>query len=202
MENIFLIVIIAIVGLVQLMMRAAEARKNAQAKKRSAPSARNATIVRAPAESEEERVRKFFEALGLPTTSSPPPRVQPSQAPPKKLRPGRRIMPVDPFPVPHAGQPYPPVTASTPSLPSMPESLSVPSPLPTRESSVFAEPSVSRTLDRPVEAEFEVRDIDEIVGDDLAPILSTRRAAREARPSKSKAGNMMARLANDRLAGA
>ena len=60
----------------------------------------------------------------------------------------------------------------------------------------FAEPSVSRTLDRPVEAEFEVRDIDEIVGDDLAPILSTRRAAREARPSKSKAGNMMARLAN------
>nr|MDQ3315335.1 hypothetical protein [Verrucomicrobiota bacterium] len=77
MENIFFLVLVAVVGLLRWAMQAAETKRNAEAQKRSDTPPPNAPIVRAPVQSEEERVRKFFEALGVPSTSAPPPRVQP-----------------------------------------------------------------------------------------------------------------------------
>src|SRR3954451_15875073 len=94
MENIFFLVLVAVVGLLRFIMQVAEKKRNAEAEKRSGvpPS-------RAPAQTEEERIRKFFEALGVPTSADPPPKVQPRQVP-KTPRAKRPILPVDPFPQP------------------------------------------------------------------------------------------------------
>ncbi len=194
MENIVFLIVVAIVGVVQLAMRVAEARKNAQTRKTSHPPATNAPIPRAPAESEEERVRRFFEALGVPTTSTPPPRVppQPRQVTPKTPRPKRKIMPVDPFPVPRAGAPFPPVTASAPSIPPTPVAPGEPLPLPTREISVFADSPPAKPRPQLTAAQFEVRNIDESVAEDLPS--STQETAPATQTSKPRARSIVARL--------
>ena len=162
MENIIFFVVVALVGLVQLVMRILEARNNAQAEKKSAPPAANAPIPRAPAETEEERVRKFFEALGVPSTSTPPPRVQPPLRPATERapRPKRTIMPVDPFPIPRAGQPVPPAVAGAPPFPVSPVVPRESVPLPTRETSVFADLPIPAKPPHRLAAEFEVRNIE------------------------------------------
>src|SRR5438552_16476223 len=65
-------------------------------------------IPRAPAESDEERIRKFLEALGQPTTSKPPPPVMP--------RPTYQQPMVLPH-VPPFASPLPPLTTRPPALP-------------------------------------------------------------------------------------
>jgi len=69
---------------------------------------------RAPADSEEERMRRFMEALGIPQDSSPPPPARPKAA----------IPPVPPIvarpPVPAWPQPRRPRAAPAPPLPSAP----------------------------------------------------------------------------------
>src|SRR4051812_10769490 len=100
MENIFFLVLVAVVGLLRLVMHAAEKKRNSEATKRSTAPSPNAPPSRAPVQSEEERIRKFFEALGVPTSANPPPKVQPRPVTPKPSRPKRPILPVDPFPRP------------------------------------------------------------------------------------------------------
>ncbi len=188
MENIFFLIVVAIVGAVQLMMRFAEARKNAQGKKQSAPPAQNAPIPRAPAESEEERVRKFFEALGVPpTTLNPPRRVQPRELTPNRPRPKGKIMPVDPFPMPRAGTPVPPVI-----IPTSPRPVPEPPPLPTRETTVLTDRPAAATQPRAA-AEFEVRDVAESIAEDRAH--TSRETARAIPTSRAQAGSIVARLA-------
>ena len=79
MENIFFIALVVIVGLVRLISQIVEKKKNAEAERRTGlpPTAGTTPVQRAPAQSEEERIRRFMEALGVPTTSAPPPPVQP-----------------------------------------------------------------------------------------------------------------------------
>jgi hypothetical protein len=85
---------------------------------------------RRPAESEQERVRRFLEALGMPEGSAPPPPLRPRPAPPRRLvtpttaetpRPKRRRL----------LQPLPPlVTVPRDKTPPGPPTASEPPPLP------------------------------------------------------------------------
>lgn len=100
MEQIFFLVLVAVVGLIRWLLQVAETKKNEEAAKRTTPPS-NAPVPRAPAQSEEERIRKFMEALGVPTTTAPPPKVQPRQVVPRIPRQEKRkVRPIDPFPRP------------------------------------------------------------------------------------------------------
>lgn len=146
MENIFFLVLVAVVGLLRWLSQAAENKRNAEAEKQSG----------AP-QSEEERTRKFLEALGVPSANAPPPKVQPRQITPKQA-PNRKFLPVDPFPVPRGRATEPPsqwtVTVMPPPTPSAAPSP-VPPPLPTSRATVPI-----TTQSQPLIApEFEVHEV-------------------------------------------
>src|SRR4051812_3643261 len=115
MENIFFLVLVAVVGLLRFLMQVAEKKRNASAEKKSDAPATNMPPSRAPAQTEEERMRKFFEALGVPTSASPPSKVQPRQVTSRTPRGKRPILPVDPFPAPRTF--LPPVVQAPPPAP-------------------------------------------------------------------------------------
>ncbi|MEO5722416.1 MAG: hypothetical protein ABIR71_13230 [Chthoniobacterales bacterium] len=158
MENYFFLILVAVVGIIRWIAQAAENKRNAEAQKRggapSAPSTTPAPSGSAPS-SEEERVRKFFEALGLPTADSPPPKVQPRPSAPQTTA-DRKFQPVDPSPVPRArvNQP-PPVVVAPPPLPAVIKPAIRTAPLPTPETSVFRVPSGLPAMAN----EFEVQQI-------------------------------------------
>ena len=84
-----------------LASKAGEAKKRQEdSDRRSATSPSAAKpIQRAPVESDEERIRRFLEALGQPTGSRPPPPVVPrTDIPPRPLAPVQP--PPGPFPLP------------------------------------------------------------------------------------------------------
>lgn len=119
-ENVFFLVIVALVGLGRWVLAALESKRNEEAAKRARAGGPNAPVERAPAQTEEERVRRFMEALGVPTTSTPPPKTQPRRVTPKTPRaPKRKISPVDPFPIPRTTTWSPePVVVVPPPLPA------------------------------------------------------------------------------------
>src|SRR5688572_16526545 len=127
MEQFFFIILVAVVGLVRLISSIAENRRNAEAGRQAKASSNPEPTLaapRQPAQTEEERVRKFLEALGVPAGEVPPPRRQPRtvapQAPPAK----RTFLPVDPFPAPRRRAGLPPL----PSPPPLPPVVSAPPP--------------------------------------------------------------------------
>ncbi len=119
-ENIFFLVLIAIIGLIRWIMAASETAKNSRTQKRTDPPMPNAPVPRASAQTEEERVRRFFDALGVPTANAPVPRQVPT---PKKTP--RKVQPIDPFPKPRRGpwRPEPVVLSTPPPLPVVPPSV-------------------------------------------------------------------------------
>ncbi len=115
MENLFFLALVAVLALVRWFVQAAENKKNAEAARRAEPPP-SAPLQRAPAQTEEERIRRFMEALGIPKGEVPPPR--------KVLPPGRKkILPVDSFPIPR--QQFPPFLSG----PGSPVTPQVPAPL-------------------------------------------------------------------------
>jgi hypothetical protein len=101
-ENLLFILLIAIAVLFRLL-----ASKVGEANKRQQDTARRSTtspsapepIERAPVESDAERIRRFLEALGQPTSLPPPPPVVPrTDIPPRPLAPVQP--PPGPFPMP------------------------------------------------------------------------------------------------------
>jgi hypothetical protein len=110
-ENLLFLLFVAGAFLFQLLTRAAsKTSKNADESQRRSPSRPQTPppIPRAPAETDEERIRKFLEALGQPTTSKPPP--------PVTSRPTYQ----KPIVLPHVGpfaSPLPPLTTRPPDLP-------------------------------------------------------------------------------------
>lgn len=145
MENLFFLALVAIVGLIRWFVQASEAKRNAQSAKRAEPRA-NTPLPRAPAESEEERMRRFMEALGVPAGSAPAPR---------KITPRRetKIQPIDPFPLPRGNVirvPAPTVAAET--LPTATEPAPLPPP------AVELVPPVKTATVAPA-AEFAVRNL-------------------------------------------
>jgi hypothetical protein len=105
-ENLLFLLFVAGAFLFQLLARAAsKTSKNADESQRRSTSSPQTPppIPRAPAETDEERIRKFLEALGQPTTSKPPPPVMPRPTYQK------------PIVLPHV-PPLPPLTTRPPDL--------------------------------------------------------------------------------------
>lgn len=129
MENILFLILVAVVGLLRVVFQTLEKKRNAEAQKRdAAPS--SAAPVRPTGESEEERVRKFFEALGVPPSSAEP-QQKPSRAiTPKTPAPRRKILPVDPFPVPRSAVPIPPLIVVSPEAKDIAPAQRAPTPEP------------------------------------------------------------------------
>jgi hypothetical protein len=94
LDTLLFILLIAVAILFQLLTRlaskarqAGENPENEMRRSTSAPRTRP-LISQAPVESDEERIRKFLEALGQPPTSRPPPPVVPrTDIPPRPLAP-------------------------------------------------------------------------------------------------------------------
>src|SRR6266516_3563000 len=99
-ENLLFILLIAMAALLRLLAtKAGNAKKGPQKvdQGRTITPKIGESIRRARVESDEERIRKFLEALGQPTTAKPPPPVVPrTDIPP------RPVAPVRPPPIPTA----------------------------------------------------------------------------------------------------
>ena len=98
-ENLVFLLLLVLAGLFQLLGRAARKRNEGEEEPipKSAPRILK-PIPRAPAESDEERIRKFLEALGQPAASRPPPHVTPrTDLPPRPLAP---VKPPTAYPLP------------------------------------------------------------------------------------------------------
>jgi hypothetical protein len=90
-DNLFFILLIAGAALLRWLAQKSK-KENGDSDREEPPS-----IFHEPAETDEEQVRRFFEALGQPTSSKPPPRVTPrTDIPPR---------PVAPVPPPPIGRP-------------------------------------------------------------------------------------------------
>src|ERR1700738_4012874 len=100
-ENLLFLLFIAVALLFQLLARAAsKARKDSEETTRRSTSP-PPPLPRAPVETDEERVRKFLEALGQPPGSQPPPPViHPTDIPPRPVAPIQHPPSMRPFAVP------------------------------------------------------------------------------------------------------
>ena len=109
LENLLFLLLLVVAGLFQLLGRAARKGGAQEAKPAPKPARRMPKpIPRAPVESDEERIRKFLEALGHPPGSSPPAPIAP--------RPTYRKPLVLPH-VPPLGSPLPPLVTRPPDMP-------------------------------------------------------------------------------------
>jgi hypothetical protein len=89
LENLLFLLLLVLAGLFQLLGRVARKTSGDEEESTPRPAPRMPKpIPRAPAESDQERIRKFLEALGQPATSTPPPPVVPlTDIPPPPLAP-------------------------------------------------------------------------------------------------------------------
>ena len=99
-ENLLFILLIAMAALLRLLAtKAGEAKKRQKTEGESTITPKiGEPIKRVRVESDQERIRRFLEALGQPTTAKPPPPIVPrTDVPP------RPVAPVQPPPIPTAG---------------------------------------------------------------------------------------------------
>jgi hypothetical protein len=109
LENLLFLLLLVVAGLFQLLGKAARKTSTDETRRSSKPPTRTTKpIQRAPVESDEQRVRKFLEALGQPPASRPPP--------PVAQRPTYRKPLVLPR-VPPLGSPLPPLVTRPPDMP-------------------------------------------------------------------------------------
>lgn len=162
MEQLFFVLLVAVVGVVRLVSQLAEKKKNEEAAKRTthpAPERPSVTTPQqAPAGSEEERIRKFMEALGMPSAlpSPPPAQLRPSRGEQPSRR--RTLRPVDPFPRPRLGTPL----ATPPPLPEAIAPKSAPAPI-----SIKQPVQLTRAPQRSAAPDFQVQEIDQILVEDV-----------------------------------
>src|SRR5205823_11378930 len=108
-ENLLFLLLLVVAGLFQLLGRAARKGSADEEKPKSTPLPKaRRPIPRAPVESDQERIRKFLEALGQPPASPPPSPIAPRPTYRKPL-----VLPhVPPF-----GSPLPPLVTRPPDMP-------------------------------------------------------------------------------------
>jgi hypothetical protein len=149
LDHPIILIIVVVAALLRWLSQKSDARK---------PDPERPTVPDQPiprggeTQTEEERVRRFLEALGQPAGSTPPPKV----APKRETKP--RMFPA-----------LPPLTTVPPPLPASP-TPAAPMPSPLIQRRVFA-PAVVQ------EAGFEVRDLAAQISSDLVP--ERRRTAAE-----------------------
>jgi hypothetical protein len=111
LENLLFLLLLVVAGLFQLLGRAAR-KGSTDEQTKPTPKPRPTAprpIPRAPVESDQERIRKFLEALGQPAGSPPPSPVAPRPTYRKRL-----VVPgVPPF-----ASPLPPLVTRPPPIPS------------------------------------------------------------------------------------
>jgi len=152
LENLLFLLLLVVAGLFQLLARAARKGSTGETKPTPKPAPRmGKPIPRAPIESDEERIRKFLEALGQPSASRPPP--------PVAQRPTYRKPLVLPR-VPPIASPLPPLVTRPPELPSEFEVHREPAPPPT--------PQPSRPLPEPT---FQIHEA--VAPPELVPVVVT-----------------------------
>ena len=152
-EHPLIIILIVVAGILRWLYEKSQASKDEPQR----PDVPERPIPRAAPNSEEERIRRFLEALGQPTVAPPPPKV----VPPKPQTPRRTVLPQ---PTLHR---LPPLTTAPPPLPPpIPEIARATMPL--VEQRVF-QPTIAR------EPTFEVQDLGVESLEDLSP--EGRRAA-------------------------
>jgi len=135
LDHPWIILIAVAIGLLRWLSQKSDAAKEEAARQNSQESASPPPIPRDDSQTEEERIRRFLEALGQPKGSTPPPKVAPKQ------RTQPRIFPT-----------LPPLTAVPPPLPATAaQAMRVPPP-PVIQSRIFTPAIVQETS-------FEVRDI-------------------------------------------
>jgi hypothetical protein len=197
MDNIYFLLLIAVVGLIQWIMRIVEEQKNAEAEKRAGnpppqaavPPPRGRQTTSTATTPEEERVRKFMEALGVPLdappAAPPPPRrpeVAPRQAAPpppaQQQQPPRRpkVRPIDPFPVPRTTSRPPPAPVQPPPAPRYEK----PPQLPTVETTMFQPSRMAPSF--PSTSEPDAYELEA-----MSPYERAEAAARGAQPANTLA---------------
>jgi hypothetical protein len=127
-DNLLFILLLAMAALLRLLAsKAGESKKKSQEPGQTSTSA-PPPLPRAPAESDEERIRKFLEALGQPTTSKPPPPATPrTHIPPRPIKPVQPPAEMRPFaapPWPSVEKPLP--TRKIPSAKPVPTAMTQP----------------------------------------------------------------------------
>jgi hypothetical protein len=161
-DNPIILLIIVAVAVVRWLWQKAEAEKDPER-----PTTPGEPIPPSgETRSEEERIRRFLEALGQPTTSAPPPRVLPKRDPPKRT--------ILPQPTLHR---LPPLTTVPPPLPPP---VTWAEPVLVKEAAT--RPTIVKRVVQPApakEASFEVRDLGVESLEDLSP--EGRRAAARQR---------------------
>ena len=108
-DQLIFIVLIALTGLFKLLAKAGEKRRDDETRRASTTSP-PANQPRPLVDTDEERIRRFLEALGQPTSSTPPPTVRPRTT----ERPRPTVLP-------HVGpgrSSLPPLTSRPPDLPT------------------------------------------------------------------------------------
>src|SRR6266496_400557 len=95
LENLLFLLLLVVAGLFQLLGRAARKRSGEEEKQAPKPAPQmTKPIPRVAKESDQERIRKFLEALGQPSASKPPPPVMPrTDIPPRPLAPVQPPLP-------------------------------------------------------------------------------------------------------------
>jgi hypothetical protein len=163
--------IILIIVVVAALLRWLSQKSDAGKQDSERPTAPGQPIPRGgETQTEEERTRRFLEALGQPATSTPPPKVTPRSTAPKQ-----EVLPhVPPFksPLPPLTTVPPPLVAAPPLLPTFPTSTTRLPPPPPIGRRVF-KPAIAQ------EGGFEVHDIGALAARDL--VLGGRSAAAEQR---------------------
>jgi hypothetical protein len=152
-----IIILILVAGFLRWLYEKSQASKD-EPQRPVAPDPTDQTIDRTEPGGEEERIRRFLEALGQPTTSPPPPKVAPKREVPRTVLP-------QPFPR------LPPLTTVPPPLPRV--IREIPRALPSQIEQRVFQPMTAR------EAVFEVQDLGVQLPEDLSS--ESRRAGAQSR---------------------
>ena len=142
-DNLLVLLFFGVAILFQLLSAATgKNRKRRDDPRRRSPSQMSHPVTEDADETDEERVRKFLEALGQPTTSKPPPPASPRPTHQKPV-----VLP----PVGTFGSPLPPLTTRPPDLPQqaeLPRGVRVPRQIPSTRPAKTLRPT---TQDAPFE---------------------------------------------------
>jgi hypothetical protein len=157
LDHPLIIILILVAAFLQWLYQKSQASKEERPTE-TEPDRTDQTISRPEPGGEEERIRRFLEALGQPTTSPPPPKVAPKPA----SRP-RAVLP-EAFPR------LPPLTTVPPPLP--PPIVEIPRALPPKIEQRVFQPTIAK------ESIFEVHDLAAPAPENLSP--ESRRAAARA----------------------